>query len=113
MVREDRASWSCLQKSSIESDCWRDGKAVAGNDTHCNVQLREPSRKHNEQARTGAATEEMLDLQKSLCREEGFPLLLQGAVLGCLPDGKAEGNLIDKVRKVVDQIQDMVINCAH
>ena len=34
---------------------------------------------------------------KKLRWQEGSHLLLQGAVLGCLPDGKAEGDLIDKV----------------
>ena len=32
-------------------------------------------------------------------------VLLKCAVLGGCPDGKAEGNLVDEIRKVVDQVE--------
>merc|ERR1719428_2098592 len=38
--------------------------------------------------------------------------LLTGVVHGRLPDGKAEGNLVDEVSKVVHQIEDGVIHAA-
>merc|ERR1712106_13536 len=50
---------------------------------------------------------------KELRWQEGSHLLLQGAVLGCLPDGKAKGNLIDEICQVVNEVQDVVINCTH
>merc|ERR1711992_149832 len=37
----------------------------------------------------------------------------QGAVLGRLPNGKAEGNLVHEVGKVVDQVESVVINAGH
>merc|ERR1712106_1226581 len=50
---------------------------------------------------------------KELRWQEGSHLLLQGAVLGCLPDGKAKGDLIDEICQVVNEVQDVVINCTH
>merc|ERR1711976_935801 len=38
---------------------------------------------------------------------------IQGAVLGCLPDGQAECNLVDEVCKVVDQVEAAVVDSAH
>merc|ERR1711967_206343 len=35
-----------------------------------------------------------------------------GVLLGAGPDGEAEGNLVDKVSKVVDQVQNAVVHCA-
>merc|ERR1712046_510882 len=37
----------------------------------------------------------------------------KGAVLGCLPNCKAERNLVDKVGEVVDQIEAAVIHTTH
>merc|ERR1712118_426654 len=48
----------------------------------------------------------------SLCWEESCTLV-KGLVLGGLPDGKAEGNLVDKVCKIVDEVQAAVIDTAH
>merc|ERR1712182_90592 len=39
--------------------------------------------------------------------------LVQGLVLGCLPDSQAESNLVDEVGKVVDEVQAAVIDTAH
>merc|ERR1719240_2458901 len=39
--------------------------------------------------------------------------LFQGAVLGRIPDGKAECNLVHEIGKVVHQIQSAVLDTAH
>merc|ERR1719324_1445714 len=44
--------------------------------------------------------------------EEGSTLV-KGLVLGSLPDGKAEGDLVDKVSKVVDEVQAAVVDTTH
>merc|ERR1712107_295073 len=37
--------------------------------------------------------------------------LLVGVVLGALPDRQAEGNLVDEVGQIVDQVEDRCIDC--
>merc|ERR1712019_127153 len=39
--------------------------------------------------------------------------LVEGLVLGCLPDGQAESNLVDEVCEVVDEVQAAVIDTTH
>merc|ERR1712107_413918 len=38
--------------------------------------------------------------------------LLVGVVLGALPDRQAEGNLVDEVGQIVDQVEDRCIDCT-
>merc|ERR1719168_607511 len=44
-------------------------------------------------------------------RKEGLALL-HGVLLGGVPDGKAEGNLVDDIRNVVDQIERVGLHTA-
>merc|ERR1719218_304 len=39
--------------------------------------------------------------------------LVEALVLGSLPDGKAEGDLVDEICKVVDEVQAAVIDTTH
>merc|ERR1719281_1079996 len=39
--------------------------------------------------------------------------LIEGLILGCLPDGQTESNLVDKVGEVVDEVQAAVIDATH
>merc|ERR1711907_904495 len=53
-------------------------------------------------------------INSSSTKQWGLPIGLLGSViLGRLPDGKAEGNLVDEVSKVVHQIEDGVIHAAQ
>merc|ERR1711904_479627 len=51
--------------------------------------------------------------QSQVSREEGRASLFQGAILGRIPDGKAECDLVHKVGKVVHQIQSGILDTAQ
>merc|ERR1719161_1935019 len=45
--------------------------------------------------------------------QEGLPCLFQSALLGGIPNGKAECDLVHKISKVVHQIQSGILDTAH
>merc|ERR1712118_215089 len=49
----------------------------------------------------------------SMSSIQGMTSCCKGLVLGSLPDGKAEGDLVHEICKVVDEVQAAVIDTTH
>merc|ERR1712187_808395 len=58
------------------------------------------------------ASKQKIDINSSRSSQELLLGLFVGVILGGLPDGKAESNLVDKVGKVVHQVENGVIHTA-
>merc|ERR1711879_992635 len=59
------------------------------------------------------ASKQKIDINCLGTKQSLLGALLTGVVHGKLPDGKAEGNLVDEVSKVVHQVEDGIVHAAQ